>query len=304
MTLRNMVLIAVIGLAVAIGGLFMSNNIREIIRESRHGGILIDIRQSPPIILYNKQVPSGQIIVITGDGERKTYEAKDNVLLEKFLTSMFGGSFSPDPSTQPATAVDRALAHLKSANVAFNAPDHARVGKAFIVEAKISTYLGKLATKALIDEPGNVDVSAIKVSDRVTATLVGGSSFDVSPVGPQEQWVSDAEPTGWAWHVTPKVVGDGQVLFLNIDAIFSIDNKDDKRTINTFKKHINVDVGWPETVGEWLDLIKKTGENVSWIWASLLIPVVGGIWAWLKRRRQAAKSEATPQLSTSHLAQD
>jgi hypothetical protein len=31
-----------------------------------------------------------------------------------------------------------------------------------------------------------------------------------------------------------------------------------------FKRRISVDVGWPETVGEWLELIKKPGENVSW----------------------------------------
>jgi hypothetical protein len=119
----------------------------------------------------------------------------------------------------------------------------------------------------------------------------------VSPTGPQEQWVSDIEPTGWTWQVTPKIVGENQVLILKFDAIISINNKDDKRTINTFKRRINVDVGWPETVGEWLDLVKKTGENVSCIWASLLIPIVGGAWAWLKRRGQVsevASPEATP----------
>ena len=37
--------------------------------------------------------------------------------------------------------VDEALARLKSANIAFNTPDRARVGTSFVVEAKLSTQL-------------------------------------------------------------------------------------------------------------------------------------------------------------------
>jgi hypothetical protein len=161
------------------------------------------------------------------------------------------------------------------------------VNRSFVVEAKISTYVRKEEIKAIIKEPGSVETADLKVSDRVVATLVGGSSFDISPAGPQEQWISDVEPTIWTWDVTPKIAGDNQVLILSFDAIVSLNNKDDKRNVNTFKRRINVDVSWPTTVSEWLDLIKKTGENVSWIWASILIPVVGGVWAWLRRRRKA-----------------
>ena len=118
----------------------------------------------------------------------------------------------------------------------------------------------------------------------MVATLSGGSAFNVSPSGPQEQWVSDKETTDWIWHATPKAVGE-QVLILKLDALISINGRDDRRTINTFRRQISVDVGWPETVGEWLELIKKTGENLSWIWVTLLIPIGGGVWAWVKRRK-------------------
>ena len=157
------------------------------------------------------------------------------------------------------------------------------------MEAKISTYLSKQEIKTTIKEPGSVKVAELQVSDRVVATLHGGSSFDISPAGPREQWVSNADPTVWTWDVTPKIAGDNQVLILSFDAIINVNNKDGKRTVNTFTRRINVDVGWPTTVCEWLDLIKKTGENSSWIWASILIPVVGGAWAWIKRRRKPSE---------------
>jgi hypothetical protein len=43
--------------------------------------------------------------------------------------------------------------------------------------------------------------------------------------------------------------------------------------------------------GEWLELIKKTGENVSWIWVTLFIPFGGVVWAWIKR---GDRSKAAP----------
>lgn len=195
-----------------------------------------------------------------------------------------------NPSVAGAMTVDQALARLQSANMAFNAPDHARVGKPVVIEAKLSTRLSQEEIKVSIEEAGTIKTATLKVSDRMVATLVGGEAFDVSPPGPQEQWISDAEPTGWTWQVTPKLVGEDQLLLLTFDALISVNGKEDKRTINTLKAHINVDVGWPETVGEWLDLIKKTGENLSWIWASLLVPLGGAAWAFVKWRRRVAAS--------------
>jgi hypothetical protein len=186
-------------------------------------------------------------------------------------------------TTIPAITVDDALQTLRAGNVAFNTPEKARVGKQFIVEAKLSTHLHREEMEVLIEEPGKREVATLKVSDRMAATLTGGSAFEVSPSGPQEQWISDKEPTEWHWQVTPKSAGE-QILILSFDAKISLNGKENSRTINTFKRHISIDVGWPETVGEWLDLIKKTGENVSWIWATLLIPIGGSIWAWIKHR--------------------
>ena len=79
------------------------------------------------------------------------------------------------------TTVDEALTQLRSANVAFNTPDRARVGKQFIIEAKLSTKLTQKEVKVSIEEAGKVEAADLKVSDRMVATLSGGSAFDVSP---------------------------------------------------------------------------------------------------------------------------
>lgn len=201
----------------------------------------------------------------------------------------------PPPSSPPQApllpqplTVDQALATLKLAMVAFNTPEHARVAKTLVIEASISTHLRKTELQVLIDEPGKIEIGNLKVSDRMASTLIG-SAFDISPSGPQEQWVSDTEVTSWRWQVTPKTVGE-QVMILSFDALININGKDDRRTINTFKRIIKVDVGFPETFGEWLELVKHTGENISWIWTTLLVLLggsgIGGTWAWIKRHRR------------------
>jgi len=193
-------------------------------------------------------------------------------------------------TARPPITIDQALDELKSATVAFNTPAVARVGKQVIVEAKLSTRLSASEVKVLIGEPGNVEVGTLKVSDRMLAILSGGSAFDVAPSGPQAQWASDKTPTGWTWQVTPKQVGE-QILILSFEAVITINGKEDNRTVNTFKRSINVEVGWPQTFGEWLEWVRKTGEGLSYVWGLMIVTIGGAGWAAVKRYWSRARTK-------------
>jgi hypothetical protein len=163
-------------------------------------------------------------------------------------------------------------------NVAFNTPEQTHVGEELSVQATLSTTLKAEELTPLVTEPGKVETAPLKVSKRMIATLAGGSAFDVSPSGPVTQWVSESEPTTWTWIVTPKNVGE-QFLILTFDAIITIDGKDDKRSLRTFKKRINVEVGWPHTLGEWIDILKNGVRALlisgAWQSPSLVAPGLG-----------------------------
>ncbi|ASG21647.1 MULTISPECIES: hypothetical protein [Nitrospirillum] len=199
---------------------------------------------------------------------------------------------SPVPPATPAEPappadlrkVDDVLKTLAPANVAFNTPDRARLGQALVITAKISTRLPTNELQVLIEGPGSVAVGTLQVSSRMSATLSGGA-FDVTPAGPQEQWMSDNQVTTWTWTVTPKVAGP-QMLILSFDALISIDGQQAPRTLNTFARQVMVEVGWPRTATEWLEFIKTKGGDISWIWASLLVPLGGAIWALIKWLRK------------------
>jgi hypothetical protein len=157
------------------------------------------------------------------------------------------------------------------------------IGKSQVIEAKLSVKLPVTELMDQLTEAGKKESSAIKVADRMSASLSGGGAFDVSPSGPQEQLISQNEVTTWTWDVTPKQAGT-QRLLLSFDAVFLIDGKAGNRNINTFKRKIEVQVAWPETASEWLDYFKKLFEEASWLWASILVPL--GVWIWARFRKK------------------
>jgi hypothetical protein len=117
----------------------------------------------------------------------------------------------------------------------------------------------------------------------MAATLNGGGAFDVSPPGPQQQLISKEQVTTWTWVVTPKQSGI-QFLILSLDAVLNVDGKDGTRNINTFKRKIEIKVPWPETPSEWVTLLKKWFEDISWLWATIL--VAPGLWLLNKFRKK------------------
>jgi hypothetical protein len=184
-------------------------------------------------------------------------------------------------------ALDTQLSKLMAGNVAFNTPERTKVGRQLAIQATLSTKLEKEELVLLVEEAGKVAVASLKVSDRMSATLFGGTAFEVSPSGPVEQWVSREEQTTWTWMVTPKTVGE-HFLILTFDALITVNGKEGTRSIRTFKQRIEVDVRWPVTVGEWLDLIRRSFQDVSYLWTALLLPIGAAAWAWVKKRRKVA----------------
>ena len=60
-------------------------------------------------------------------------------------------------------------------------------------------------------------------------------------------------------------------LFLDFTAHLSIGGQDAQRSIITREARIDVVVGWPTTAQGWFDLVRKTVEDVGWLWTTLLL---------------------------------
>jgi hypothetical protein len=194
-----------------------------------------------------------------------------------------------DPNTQPPVLaisdIDMALKKLIQGNVAFNAPDRATIGKSQIVETRLSVTKTPNALIAELSGAGKTDSAPLLVSDKMVAMLNGAGAFEISPSGPQTQLISRIDTTTWTWTITPKQAGS-QFLLLSFDAIISINGKEGTRTINTLRRKIEVEVGWPETFSDWLEYGKKLFTELTWLWVSILIPMAAYAVRFSQRRRK------------------
>jgi hypothetical protein len=209
----------------------------------------------------------------------------------------------PSPTPIPLSDVDRALSSLVDGNIAFNAPDHAIIGKSQAVEGKLSVTLTPSELIAALSGPGKRESAALRVADRMAATLNGGAAFDISPSGAQIQLISHKETTTWIWTITPKQSGH-QLLILLLDAIVTVDGKEGNRNVNTLRREINVEVGWPESLNEWIDYGKKSFDGISWLWVTILIPIgvyVRHLWSGKRNtsKAESSKVEVEPDVRKS-----
>ena len=111
-----------------------------------------------------------------------------------------------------------------------------------------------------------------------TLRAVRDSAFKILAVTPETQNLRLNESTQWLWDVTPLEWGPQQ-LALTISAIYSLNDREGKRALRTFQHIIVVRVTYWQRAQVFLQ------NNWQWAWATLLVPIVGGIWAWVRKRK-------------------
>ncbi|MDQ1593149.1 MAG: hypothetical protein QOG71_3776 [Pyrinomonadaceae bacterium] len=202
------------------------------------------------------------------------------------------------PSTQSATptstpggdSVDAYLNSLPRGEVAFNTPEKMRLEQSVNVEVKLgkANLAGQL--EKLIKEEGKVESHPIKVGNVMEAQLAG-AGFEIIPITPAEQPLSDSMPTEWEWQVKAKQEGT-QRLHLTLTVVVLVEGKERRRKIDTFKKDILVEVTSGSRIAGFVY------DNVGWIVTGLLFPLFGGL-GWrmrqlLRRRRGDGQPPAAP----------
>lgn len=166
---------------------------------------------------------------------------------------------------EPDDTIEQALSNLIITPVEpfkpFNGSDAVRQNKSFDVEATMRTYLRKREVRLKSTEH-------LTISDYVEATLLGDSSFQVSPSGPQAQKISNCKPTTWIWRVTPQIPKNDQVLKLRFDAIITINDEQTKRIVKAvFESHLDVAPEQREP-SSGLDWIRKMSD-----WIRKILPL-------------------------------
>lgn len=174
---------------------------------------------------------------------------------------------SIDPAEE---SVDQVLASMRDGNIAFNTPTTMALGEEEEIELVLS--LDK-TTEQLIEQLNTEDptrTASVKVSRVMEAKLIGDSEvFDIQPVVPERQAVSDAADTKWLWTVTPRKRGT-HTMRVTLSAIFSIDGVEASKPVNVYRSDaIDVVINVPNFV--------KGFVMENWLSAlmSIVVPAFG-----------------------------
>ncbi|WEM43501.1 hypothetical protein PTW35_06835 [Photobacterium sp. DA100] len=189
------------------------------------------------------------------------------------------------PQNSVVESVDEALSNMNPANIAFNVPENLNIEESSIVILKLSLNDTIEQIKELIDEAGQLYGATIKVSDRMEARL-SGHNFQITAITAETQAVSKDQNTEWKWEIEPKVEGSHR-LHLTLTALLEIDGHNTPRTIRTFSQKITIKV----TTAQRIKLFFN--NNWQWMWAAILVPVIG--WLWSKRKASSSDKSQSPE---------
>ena len=205
----------------------------------------------------------------------KRVAEKELPLAKKQGSLPFTGKPVRPPRGRVLDSVDRVLAHMELANLAFNVPKTIRLGSTAEIQLLISTEQTIRQLRAKITALGAKAGATIRVAPRMEARLTG-LGFKILENTPEVQAIGGPGPTEWTWDVEPNVSGTRQ-LHLTVSALITVDGKETPRTIETFDRVIQIHVTFMDRLSGF------AGRNWEWLWTGIVIPLAGFLWRQRKR---------------------
>ena len=209
--------------------------------------------------------------------------ALDDILFDEILLngSQLGTSeplFDLDqhhiPSDTLFSEVDRFLNQMAFGNIVFNAPTQMNIADSSKLQLLLSLNDSVEELKKNLTELGTTYSSQIGVSNRMEAILTG-EQFEISNITPEVQAISSTRTTEWNWNITPLEPGF-QKLYLTMNAVIEVNGQSTPRMIRTFDQTIEVFVTPSQKINRFIS------EHWEWLWATLILPLIGWLWHYKK----------------------
>ena len=190
--------------------------------------------------------------------------------------------------------VDRKLAALPLGNIAFNTPETVPLGDTATIELLVSMKEAEEQLRQHVHGIGGVETAHVQLSDQMEAKVTG-LGFRIEPITPERQAVSHTQETKWRWQIEP-TKSDTLELNLTLSALIKIDGEPSARAIRTFEKTIVVKVPFGQRV------VTAMSNNVELLTSVVLIPVAGGTWRYVRKRKRGKPSPEDDSLITRKAA--
>lgn len=247
-------------------------------------------RQVQDLARLERERDSRQEIYLSSGNDRAPELELDSVTLVENVVSRPGKSelsaeidkqlqvgHADNPVSVETGHVRPATDKTEKSKLAFNAPEQV----ACYEEVDVSLFLSPSKSieelkKKLAGMIGTREGAEIPFSPIVSATLSGGSAFEITPSIPEfPRSVEPNQVSEWHWTVRPVKAGK-QRLTLTVYAMAKREGMESVGIQEAYKRDIAVSVSYVKS-GEYF-----LGKNWQWFWAAALLPVAG----WLLEKRK------------------
>jgi len=181
-----------------------------------------------------------------------------------------------------------ALAQVKAARAAHNAPDELRLGESAHVHLVVSEDGHDAELRATVKGSsdlriGTIHVADVKVTPNLRAELTGGD-FEIDRIaGKEVQYYHPDLRNHWEWVVKPEQIGN---LELRLVLYAEILGDERGHMLKSYALPMRVHVTAGDRISSFLQ------SNWQWLWSALLVPVAGFLWARRRRILRSAVREA------------
>lgn len=178
---------------------------------------------------------------------------------------------------EEAYGVDNQLENMQMGSIAYNAPSKINIDDSPMIQLLLSLTETISELQDTITQQGELVGETIKVTDRMEA-LLKSNDFNIIEKTPRIQAISESMQTEWLWEIHPMKKGKYN-LHLTINAYFDVNGHDTPRKIKTYDRTIFVEV----TIKQ--NIIRFIGNNWKWLWAAIVVPIVGWLWKRKKKKK-------------------
>jgi hypothetical protein len=195
--------------------------------------------------------------------------------------SQAAAASAADAAASTAVVSEKART-LESASIVYTPPKDIRWKSSATNELDLSPQYSIEELKQQITKINQEEGANIQVSSTMDA-LLEGPDFTITPATPTRQAVSSQRITSWTWDIEPAKTGT-RPLHMTLSALIDIQGELTPLAFKVYDDNVEVNETLPQHIEEFFS------NNWQWLWAALLVPVVG--WLWTKYKRWKANKGA------------
>jgi hypothetical protein len=179
-----------------------------------------------------------ETLAMTGDKSAPEPMAESEAVTTRSLAPRSAPTAAADSAGGATAAAEAAADAVRTAQIRYNAPATMQLNMPINLRLAIDASGMEDLESVLEDLPGEIRSGEAELTSQVTATLTG-TGFDIRPLKPARQVLTEERPSTWQWEVTPRVEGRHTLV---LEVFAHPGGGDAAASVREFRDEITVEV--------------------------------------------------------------